>query len=32
MVDKVIENNQVIIMGEIVDDFTYSHEIFGEAL
>lgn len=31
MVDKVIENNQVIIMGEIVDDFTYSHEIFGEA-
>ena len=31
MVDKVIENNQVIIMGEIVDDFAYSHEIFGEA-
>ena len=31
MVDKVTENNQVIIMGEIVDDFTYSHEIFGEA-
>ena len=31
IVDKVIENNQVIIMGEIVDDFTYSHEIFGEA-
>lgn len=31
MVDKVIENNQVVIMGEIVDDFTYSHEIFGEA-
>lgn len=31
MVDKVIENNQVIIMGEIVDDFTYNHEIFGEA-
>ena len=31
MVDKVIENNQVIIMGEIVDNFTYSHEIFGEA-
>lgn len=31
MVDKVIENNQVIVMGEIVDDFVYSHEIFGES-
>lgn len=30
MTDKVIENNQVIIMGEIVSDFTFSHEIFGE--
>ncbi len=30
MTDKVIENNQVVIMGEIVSDFTYSHEIFGE--
>jgi len=30
MTDKVIENNQVTIMGEIVSDFTYSHEIFGE--
>ena len=30
MLDKVIENNQVAIMGEIVSDFTYSHEIFGE--
>lgn len=30
MTDKVIENNQVAIMGEIVSDFTYSHEIFGE--
>ena len=27
---KVIENNQVAIMGEIVSDFTFSHEIFGE--
>lgn len=30
MADKVIENNQVIIIGEIVGDFVYSHEVFGE--
>jgi len=30
MTDKVIENNQVTIMGEIVSKFTYSHEIYGE--
>lgn len=30
MTDKVIENNQVTIMGEIVSSFSYSHEIFGE--
>ena len=30
MTDKVIENNQVTIMGEIASVFTYSHEIFGE--
>ena len=30
MTDKVIENNQVMVMGEIVSDFTYSHEIYGE--
>ena len=30
MTDKVIENNQVTIMGEIISDFAYSHEIFGE--
>ena len=30
MTDKVIENNQVTIMGEIAGQFTYSHEIFGE--
>jgi len=28
--DKVIENNQVTVMGEIVSDFSFSHEIFGE--
>ena len=25
MTDKVIENNQVIIMGEIISDFQFSH-------
>ena len=30
MTDKVIENNQVTVMGEIVSKFSYSHEIFGE--
>lgn len=30
MTDKVIENNQVVIMGEVVGEFTYSHEIYGE--
>ncbi len=30
MTDKVIENNQVVIMGEIVSNFQFSHEIFGE--
>ncbi len=30
MTDKVMENNQVVIMGEIVSDFAFSHEIFGE--
>jgi len=28
--DKVIENNQVTVMGEVISDFTFSHEIFGE--
>ena len=30
MSDKIIENNQVTIMGEIVSPFTFSHEVFGE--
>lgn len=30
MSDKIIENNQVIIMGEIVSGFVFSHEVFGE--
>ncbi|MCI8292149.1 MAG: single-stranded DNA-binding protein [Hespellia sp.] len=30
MSDKVIENNQVTIMGEVVSEFQFSHEVFGE--
>ena len=30
MSDKIIENNQVTIMGEIISGFTFSHEVFGE--
>lgn len=30
MVDKVFDNNQVIISGEIVSGFTFSHDVFGE--
>ena len=29
MSDKVIENNQVTVIGEVVSEFTYSHEVFG---
>lgn len=30
MTDKIIENNQVSIIGEIASGFTFSHEVFGE--
>ena len=30
MTDKSMENNQVVIMGTIISEFSYSHEIFGE--
>ena len=30
MADKIFENNQVTIIGEIVSEFRYSHEVFGE--
>lgn len=30
MIDKVIENNQVTVMGTIVSGYQFSHEIFGE--
>lgn len=30
MSDKIIENNQVEIMGRIASQFTFSHQVFGE--
>lgn len=30
MTDKLFENNQVSMMGEIVSGFRFSHEVFGE--
>lgn len=30
MSDKIIENNQVTIMGEVASEFVFSHEVFGE--
>ena len=30
MADKMIENNKVSVIGEIVSGFTFSHEVFGE--
>ena len=30
MADKIFENNQVSIVGEIVSDFRFSHEVYGE--
>lgn len=30
MADKIIENNQVSVMGKIAAGFTFSHQVFGE--
>ena len=30
MSDKIIENNQVTIMGRVDSEFSFSHEVFGE--
>ncbi len=30
MADKIIENNQVTVTGEIISDFQYSHQVYGE--
>ena len=30
MTDKVFDNNQVSVAGEVVSEFTFSHDVFGE--
>lgn len=30
MTDKVFDNNQVSMVGEVASDFSFSHEVFGE--
>ena len=30
MPDKVFTNNQVVISGEVVSEFVFSHEVYGE--
>lgn len=30
MSEKMIENNKVSVIGEIISGFTFSHEVFGE--
>ena len=30
MADKILENNQVSIVGTVISDFRYSHEVYGE--
>ncbi len=30
MSEKVMENNNVSVIGEVVSGFTFSHEVFGE--
>ena len=31
MTEKMIENNKVSVIGEIVSDFTFSHEVLEKA-
>ena len=30
MTEKILKNNQAVIAGEIISDFEFSHEVFGE--
>lgn len=30
MSEKMIENNKVSVIGEVVSEFTFSHEVFGK--
>ena len=30
MTEKILKNNQAVVAGEIISDFEFSHEVFGE--
>ena len=30
MSEKILENNKVTVIGQVISDFTFSHEVFGE--
>ena len=30
MTEKIFLNNQAVVAGEVVSDFTFSHELYGE--
>ena len=30
MTEKILKNNQAVVAGEIISDFEFSHETFGE--
>ena len=30
MIEKILKNNQAVIAGEIISDFEFNHEVFGE--
>ena len=30
MIEKILKNNQAVIAGEIISDFKFNHEVFGE--
>ena len=30
MTDKILDNNQVSVFGEVISSFSFSHEVFGE--
>ena len=30
MTEKILKNTQAVVAGEIISDFEFSHEVFGE--
>ena len=30
MSEKILENNKVTVIGQVISDFSFSHEVFGE--